>query len=162
MARHSFAYGTFILGRYKSGALKHKFYVKDAATGQFVNKATKKQVLKDIFRPRRIWRLTKAFNVPWQTQRPQGFYYSVRWQRWDSSKVRNEAYWRLNKDRILKEMEKIVLDEIEKDTGKRYKTRDLSGWGSLNSAHERVTWDRKTISRGKVVGPVFERRKKTG
>lgn len=60
MGKHSFAYGVFKVGKYKSGPQKGKFYVQEIKEahhkgGPFVDKATRKRVFKDVFGPKPKW-----------------------------------------------------------------------------------------------------------
>jgi len=62
MARHSFPYGVFNVGRYKSGPLKGRVYVQDNR-GRFVGGDLRKRVLKDVFGPKKPFRITVGNGV---------------------------------------------------------------------------------------------------
>lgn len=153
MARHVFAYGSFNVGRYKSGPRKHDIYVQDQR-GRFVGGELRKQVLRDVFAPKRTWRLTLGLN--WVVQRS---YYSTKIQAWG-----NRAWLRAQRqvrgwDRkvLRKAMEDFISyypDHAKYVDLKNLKWRDwVAGWFPWEV---NVAWDLVSRRGRGVEGPGTE------
>lgn len=161
MAKHSFAYGVFTVGRYKSGPSIHKIYVKDAR-GRFVGGALRKQVLSDVFRPKKMWRMTIGHD--WVVH---GEYECVKIQAWDRSKIKlrarrvlegwNDKVKKKSAETIFEEHGDIYRDYIKEGGGwKRLADPwfDFGGW-VVDMELEQVPLDKKLI--GKSEGPRSEK-----
>ena len=157
MAKHSFAYGVFTVGRYKSGPSIHKLYVKDAK-GQFVGGTLRKQVFRDVFRPRRMWRVTVGHD--WVVH---GEYTCTKIQAWDTSKIRLRT--RMKLEGWAGQVREHSAGTIRRDhAGYGKYVKEKGGWKAtatpwfdwtVDVGWDSVPYDRRLI--GKVEGPRSER-----